>query len=68
MISVNTNQLIRNPVDLHGRFVCRGMYVCRTLSFKGADFAIDEVPLEVKMQVGHRLLYHILLTVLRGCW
>lgn len=28
----------------------RGMYVCRTLSFKGADFSIDEVPLEVKMQ------------------
>lgn len=27
------------------------MYVCRTLSFKGADFTIDEVPLEVKMQV-----------------
>jgi hypothetical protein len=28
----------------------RGMYVCRTLSFKGADFSIDEVPLEAKMQ------------------
>lgn len=27
------------------------MYVCRTLSFKGADFSIDEVPLEAKMQV-----------------
>ncbi|KAG0590125.1 hypothetical protein KC19_1G074000 [Ceratodon purpureus] len=28
----------------------RGMYVCRTLSFKGADFSIDEVPLENRMQ------------------
>lgn len=32
-------------------YLHRGMYVCRTLSFKGADFTIDEVPLEVKMQV-----------------
>lgn len=32
-------------------FMCRGMYVCRTLSFKGADFSIDEVPLENRMQV-----------------
>jgi hypothetical protein len=28
----------------------RGMYVCRTLSFKGAEFSIGEVPLESKMQ------------------
>lgn len=30
------------------------MYVCRTLSFKGADFTIDEVPLELKMQVSDK--------------
>lgn len=29
----------------------RGMYVCRTLSYKGAEFEIVEVPLEAKMTV-----------------
>uniref|UniRef100_A0A1S3Z539 Protein strawberry notch homolog 1-like n=2 Tax=Nicotiana TaxID=4085 RepID=A0A1S3Z539_TOBAC len=28
----------------------RGMYVCRTLSYKGAEFEVVEVPLEAKMQ------------------
>ncbi|KAH7423992.1 hypothetical protein KP509_12G084500 [Ceratopteris richardii] len=28
----------------------RGMYVCRTLSFKGAEFDVIEVPLETEMQ------------------
>eukprot|EP00250_Pteridium_aquilinum_P027603 c3529_g1_i1 orf=145-2244(+) len=28
----------------------RGMYVCRTLSFKGAEFDVIEVPLETDMQ------------------
>ncbi|KAL3700029.1 hypothetical protein R1sor_018051 [Riccia sorocarpa] len=28
----------------------RGMYLCRTLSFKSAEFAIDEVPLEPNMK------------------
>ncbi|KAG6545283.1 hypothetical protein Mapa_013396 [Marchantia paleacea] len=28
----------------------RGMYLCRTLSFKSAEFAIDEVPLESNMK------------------
>jgi hypothetical protein len=27
----------------------RGMYVCRTLSYKGAEFEVVEVPLEIKM-------------------
>lgn len=35
----------------------RGMYVCRTLSFKGAEFSIGEVPLESKMQVGSQALF-----------
>lgn len=29
----------------------RGMYVCRTLSYKGAEFEIIEAPLEEKMMV-----------------
>ncbi len=33
------------------------MYVCRTLSFKGAEFSIGEVPLESKMQVGSQALF-----------
>lgn len=48
--------------QLTGYFAHRGMYVCRTLSFKGADFTIDEVPLEVKMQVSNYSLlfkFHI---------
>ncbi|MCD7465715.1 hypothetical protein HAX54_001795 [Datura stramonium] len=28
----------------------RGMYVCRTLSYEGAEFEVVEVPLETKMQ------------------
>ncbi|PHU04117.1 Protein strawberry notch [Capsicum chinense] len=28
----------------------RGMYVCRTLSYKGAEFEVVEVPLDAKMQ------------------
>ncbi|KAL6511281.1 udp-glycosyltransferase [Orobanche hederae] len=27
----------------------RGMYVCHTLSYKGAEFEVVEVPLEAKM-------------------
>lgn len=27
------------------------MYVCRTLSYKGAEFEVVEVPLEAQMQV-----------------
>lgn len=29
----------------------RGMYVCRTLSFKGVEFEVIEAPLEEKMKV-----------------
>ncbi|PPS18085.1 hypothetical protein GOBAR_AA02486 [Gossypium barbadense] len=29
----------------------RGMYVCRTLSYKGAEFEVIEAPLEVEMEV-----------------
>lgn len=32
-------------------FRFRGMYVCRTLSYKGAEFEVVEVPLEAKMTV-----------------
>jgi hypothetical protein len=39
--------------------VDRGMYVCRTLSFKGAEFSIGEVPLESKMQVGSQALFFV---------
>ena len=30
---------------------CRGMHVCRTLSYKGADFDTVEAPLEERMTV-----------------
>ena len=29
----------------------RGMYVCRTLSYKGAEFEVIEAPLEAEMEV-----------------
>ena len=29
----------------------RGMYVCRTLSYNGAEIEVVEVPLEAKMMV-----------------
>lgn len=29
----------------------RGMYVCRTLSYKGAEFEVIEAPLEAEMMV-----------------
>ena len=29
----------------------RGMYVCRTLSYKGAEFEVVEAPLEAEMMV-----------------
>lgn len=29
----------------------RGMYVCRTLSYKGAEFEVIEAPLEAEMTV-----------------
>nr|GEX46630.1 protein FORGETTER 1 isoform X2 [Tanacetum cinerariifolium] len=32
----------------------RGMYVCRTLSYKGAEFEVVEVPLEAKMTVVYK--------------
>lgn len=31
--------------------IFRGMYVCRTLSYKGAEFEVVEVPLEANMMV-----------------
>ena len=31
--------------------IFRGMYVCRTLSYKGVEFEVVEVPLEAKMMV-----------------
>jgi hypothetical protein len=34
----------------------RGMYVCRTLSYKGAAFATVEAPLEERMMVRLMLL------------
>jgi hypothetical protein len=38
----------------------RGMYVCRTLSYKGAEFEIVEARLEAGMEVNH-LLSNIML-------
>lgn len=34
----------------------RGMYLCRTLSYKGAEFNVVEVPLEDDMMVYYSLL------------
>ncbi|KAK5775769.1 hypothetical protein PVK06_043709 [Gossypium arboreum] len=37
------------PMDMKAR----GMYVCRTLSYKGAEFEVIEAPLEVEMEKAH---------------
>ena len=34
------------------------MYVCRTLSYKGADFDIVEAPLEERMMVKTTIFWH----------
>lgn len=40
--------LWKNIVDFSH---CRGMYLCRTLSYEGAEFEVIEAPLEDKMMV-----------------
>ena len=37
--------------DLLHLSYCRGMYLCRTLSYEGAEFEVIEAPLEDKMMV-----------------
>lgn len=34
------------------------MYVCRTLSYKGAEFEVVEIPLEAKMMVYPNSFYY----------
>lgn len=47
-------------------FFYRGMYLCRTLSYRGAEFEIVEAPLEAEMMVSSNfiniLLYEVNLT------
>lgn len=41
-------------------FKIRGMYVCRTLSYKGAEFEVIEAPLEAEMMVcGIHFIFHL---------
>lgn len=35
------------------------MYVCRTLSYKGAEFEVVEIPLEAKMMVYSISSYYV---------
>lgn len=42
------------------------MYVCRTLSYKGAEFEIVEAPLEAGMEVKIILLYIYILFYLKA--
>jgi hypothetical protein len=44
------------------------MYVCRTLSYKGADFDIVEAPLEERMMVKNTKYWHIFRVVLNSWW